>query len=218
MSSNQMFLSYDSNNKKLQIPVLPEKVSVSYSNKDDSVYVYGVGDVTIKKHPGAVTVKFDSFFPKTECQGSVASPTSPKECAEFMKKVMELDGCAKFTYTGGAHPISMYCTVSYEEYEQGGDPGTIYYSLALKEYKVVTVRQVTVIRETQKASVTQTESRATTQTTSQTYTVVSGDCLWNIAKRFYGSGAQYTKIYEANKSIIGSNPNRIYPGWVLTIP
>ena len=50
-----------------------------------------------------------------------------------------------------------------------------------------------------------------------TYTVKSGDCLWNIAKQFYGSGAQYTKIYEANKSII-KNPNLIYPGQVLTIP
>lgn len=50
-----------------------------------------------------------------------------------------------------------------------------------------------------------------------TYTVVSGDCLWNIAKKFYGSGAQYVKIYNANKNII-KNPNLIYPGQVLTIP
>ncbi len=51
-----------------------------------------------------------------------------------------------------------------------------------------------------------------------TYTVKKGDCLWGIAKKFYGSGAQYRKIYDANRNVIGKNPNLIYPGQVLTIP
>lgn len=49
------------------------------------------------------------------------------------------------------------------------------------------------------------------------YTVVKGDCLWNIARKFYGSGAKYTLIFNANKGII-KNPSLIYPGQVLTIP
>ena len=51
-----------------------------------------------------------------------------------------------------------------------------------------------------------------------TYTVVSGDSLWKIAQRFYGAGSEYPKIYEANRAIIGNNPNLIFPGQVLTIP
>lgn len=57
----------------------------------------------------------------------------------------------------------------------------------------------------------------TPKNTRRTYTVKSGDCLWNIAKKFYGNGASYTKIYEANKNII-KNLNLIYAGWVLVIP
>ena len=53
---------------------------------------------------------------------------------------------------------------------------------------------------------------------AQSYTVAKGDCLWNIAKRFYGDGSKYTVIYDANKGIVGGDPNRIYPGQVLTIP
>ena len=53
---------------------------------------------------------------------------------------------------------------------------------------------------------------------ARTYTVKKGDCMWNIAKTFYGSGAQYMKIYEANRGVIGSNPALIYPGQVLVIP
>ena len=51
-----------------------------------------------------------------------------------------------------------------------------------------------------------------------TYTVKKGDNLWTLAKKFYGSGADYTKIYEANKDTIGKNPNLIYPGQTFTIP
>ncbi|MCR4786222.1 MAG: LysM peptidoglycan-binding domain-containing protein [Lachnospiraceae bacterium] len=50
------------------------------------------------------------------------------------------------------------------------------------------------------------------------YTVVQGDCLWNIAKARYGSGIDYVKIYEANRDVIGDNPDLIYPGTVFVLP
>ena len=68
------------------------------------------------------------------------------------------------------------------------------------------------------ATVKKETPRVNNSAQPKTYTVKSGDCLWNIAKKFYGNGAQYTKIYNANKGVIGGNPNLIYPGQVLTIP
>ncbi len=68
------------------------------------------------------------------------------------------------------------------------------------------------------ASVRKEDTRVDNTVQPKTYTVVGGDCLWNIAKQFYGDGAQYVQIYNANKSVIGGNPNLIYPGQVLTIP
>lgn len=55
------------------------------------------------------------------------------------------------------------------------------------------------------------------QTPTRTYTVKDGDCLWNIAKQFYGDGSQFTKIYDANTGQIPSS-YLIYTGQVLTIP
>lgn len=49
------------------------------------------------------------------------------------------------------------------------------------------------------------------------YIVKKGDCLWNIAKSYYGNGAQYKKIYNANKNKI-KNPDVIQPGWKIEIP
>jgi len=50
-----------------------------------------------------------------------------------------------------------------------------------------------------------------------TYTVVKGDCLWNIAKTLYGNPLKWPVIYNANTDKI-RNPNRIYPGQVFVIP
>lgn len=51
----------------------------------------------------------------------------------------------------------------------------------------------------------------------RTYTVKKGDCLWNIAKKFYGNGSAYTKIYDTNTNKI-ADPHWIYPGQVFVIP
>ena len=51
----------------------------------------------------------------------------------------------------------------------------------------------------------------------RTYTVKKGDCLWKIAKQFYGNGAQYGKIYDANTNQI-ADPDLIYIGQVFVIP
>lgn len=50
-----------------------------------------------------------------------------------------------------------------------------------------------------------------------THTVVPGDCLWNLAKTYYNDPWEWRRIWNANKSQI-SDPNLIFPGWILTIP
>jgi LysM repeat protein len=50
----------------------------------------------------------------------------------------------------------------------------------------------------------------------RTYTVVRGDTLSGIAARL-GIG-DWRRLYEANRTLIGPDPNRIYPGQVLALP
>ena len=45
-----------------------------------------------------------------------------------------------------------------------------------------------------------------------------GDSLSAISRKMYGDASKWKKIYEANKGVIGKNPNLIYPGQKYTIP
>ena len=58
---------------------------------------------------------------------------------------------------------------------------------------------------------------STSATSEQSYTVVGGDSLSKIAKKFYGNAGAWNKIFQANKDTI-SNPDLIRPGQVLRIP
>ena len=51
----------------------------------------------------------------------------------------------------------------------------------------------------------------------QTYTVVAGDSLSKIAKKFYGNAHHWRRIFEANRDII-KDPDLIHPGEKLKIP
>ncbi len=52
---------------------------------------------------------------------------------------------------------------------------------------------------------------------AQWHTVVSGDNLSKIAKKFYGDANKYPVIFEANKPML-KHPDKIYPGQMLRIP
>jgi peptidoglycan hydrolase-like protein with peptidoglycan-binding domain len=55
------------------------------------------------------------------------------------------------------------------------------------------------------------------KTTTRYYTVVSGDTLGKISKKYYGTTTKWKKIADANKNLI-KNPSSLKIGWKLVIP
>jgi len=58
---------------------------------------------------------------------------------------------------------------------------------------------------------------AETASTANSIVVQPGNSLWRMARRSYGSGWQYSVIYEANKDQI-RDPDLIYPGQIFKLP
>ena len=52
---------------------------------------------------------------------------------------------------------------------------------------------------------------------STTYTVLKGDTLWTISKKFYNDGKNWKQIQEANKDVLPT-PEKLKPGMNLKIP
>lgn len=214
----QMWLTYNAEKEKIQLPVLPETFKTNNGSSNDSMDITGLGEIIIMQSRPALQFSFSSFFPAARFPGlQVSSITKPLELVQKINTWKASKKPVHFIAT--ACGVDLYCSIEKFNYsEEGGDPGTYQYDITLKEYREITVRQVKVDIPSKEATVEPEEARVDNSVQPKTYTVKSGDCLWNIAKQFYGSGSDYTKIYNANKGTIGGNPNLIYPGQVLTLP
>lgn len=218
-SKYQFWLEADGGKSRLQLPVNPESFSVKKSSGNSSVTIDGLGEVTIMGEREAVQISFSSIFPMRYFSGcSVKKPFLPSLYASILTTWMGSKKPVRFVATKCG--VTMYVTIENFQYsESGGDVGTLEYSITLKEYRSAKVKQINLNKSTKKVTVSKsTTARVNNKSTPKTYTVKAGDCLWNIAKKYYGKGEDYTKIYNANKKIIGSNPNLIKVGQVLTIP
>jgi nucleoid-associated protein YgaU len=65
---------------------------------------------------------------------------------------------------------------------------------------------------------TPTAAASTDTTPGDTYEVQSGDTLLSIADQFYSDTTQWRRIYDANKDVIGSDPDKLKIGMKLKIP
>ena len=196
------------------------------------------GDVNILKSPSLIEVEFEARFPMRKYPYSRNAESFQVYYDKF-KAIKEQKKSFRFIVArhtpGGSRIWDTNLLMALEDFtiDESADEGDdVLISFKLKQYKeygVVKIKNVSVAKP--KTTSTSNKSRNTDNKTSnsKSYTVKSGDCLWNIAKKFYGSGAKWTTIYNANKSAIeadakkhgkksSSNGHWIWPGLKLTIP
>ena len=214
----EMWLTYNAEKEKIQLPVLPSSFEIKNGSKNDSIDIVSLGEITIMQSRAALQFRFSSFFPATKFPGiQVSNITKPLTLIQKINEWKASKTPIHFIVT--ACGVDIYVTIEDFSYsEEGGDVGTYQYSITLKEYREITIRQVNVDILNKNAQVEKGKRRIDNTVKPKTYTVKSGDCLWNIAKKYYNNGSEYKKIYEANKESIGGNPNLIYAGQVLTLP
>lgn len=218
---------------KILLPVAPSKMSLKIDNKNKTLVEINEGEINILKKAGLTNIEFDAMIPNVKYPFATYKNgfQSAKIFLEAIEKLKTSKQPFQFivsrTYPNGKGIFNTNIKVSLESYtikEDRKEGLDVVVTFNLKQYKDYGTKicKITFPKKAKPVAKTPPPARATVlspapKQQNKTYTVVRGDCLWNIAKKFYGNGSQYTKIYNANRDKI-KNPNLIYPRQVLTIP
>lgn len=228
---SKMNTGYDFYLDKCLLPVAPDKLQIKINNANTTVTLINDGEVNILKKAKLTDIEFECMIPQL-LYPFATYKSGFKEATYFLDYFEQLKVNKKpfqfivsRTLPTGKVLFSTNMKVSLEDYkitEQAKEGFDLKVKVQLKQYHDYSTKMVNVkIADSKpKATIQQVRSaqNSPTPSSAQMYTVVSGDCLWNIAKKFYGDGSMYTTIYNANTDVIGDNPNLIYPGQMLTIP
>lgn len=136
------FMNY--NDEIVQLPVNPEKVTVSYSGNNATKEIIKLGEINLLKDRKLSEIEFESFFPMHPWFPAVRTRglfRGPDFYKEFIVGIQEDKKPFRLVITG--LNISMKCSVeNFEFYHQGGDHEDAYYSLSLKEYRDYHIAQI----------------------------------------------------------------------------
>lgn len=211
------------------MPITPSKVKVKINNQNETLTLISGEEINILKAAGLTDVSFDLLLP----QVPYPFTNGGAQPADYYLSLFERLKTAKEPFQwilnrekpNGSRLFYTNLTVGMEDYqitddaEEGFD---ITVTVSLKQYRHYGTKTVTIqpasTPATKPTATVEPPKRETSQAPKQsTYTVKSGDCLWNIAKKYLGDGSRYNEIYNLNKDKI-KNANLIYAGQVLTLP
>lgn len=211
------------------MPITPSKVKVKINNQNETLTLISGEEINILKAAGLTDVSFDLLLP----QVPYPFTNGGAQPADYYLSLFERLKTAKEPFQwilnrekpNGSRLFYTNLTVGMEDYqitddaEEGFD---ITVTVSLKQYRHYGTKTVTIqpasTPATKPTATVEPPKRETSQAPKQsTYTVKSGDCLWNISKKYLGDGSRYNEIYNLNKDKI-KNPNLIYAGQVLTLP
>ena len=213
----EIYLGTD--NDKIRFPVVPSSIGVNRSNNIDTQAVIKLGEVPIFNGTSLKTIELTSFFPNQEY--SFCDYTGFMKPYEFSEKIQ------KWMYEGKPlrvivtdSPTNMQCLIQqFDTVEQDGTRD-LYFTLNLLEYRPIEVSNLNNSSSNSSSDNLTRHSVEITNNTKKTHKVLKGDCLWDIAQKYYGKGSLYHKIKEANKSKYPSlaKNNIIYVNWELIVP
>lgn len=200
------------------VPVLPETIPYELGDKEaDTVNILGVGEVDFLRGKQLDGFTLDSFFP-AEYDPSYCSTSDLLTPLEYRDLFNDWkNDAAPLQIIIPAAGVNMPMTLrSFRPTVQGAQ-GDIRYTATFRQHKTVRPKKIAVGSTTapSKKEGAADRPKAPAKAKAKTYKVKAGDSLTKIAK---SQGIKnWRDLYNKNKKVIGSNPNKISVGMVLTL-
>jgi len=199
-------------------PVNPFSISVNGGKKYDTFDILYQGEKDFPSKAKRIReLTLNTMFPaeyEPYCQ--YRDIPTPQEAMNKIIAWSESDAIVRLIITDyGFNELVLIA--DYTEDESGESQGDKYVTL---HFRVVqgSTDIVTIKKPQEKSPAPKLKDNRPKPPQEKVYTVKPGDSLFKIAKQVYGNGSKYNLIHEANKNVIGKNPNLIYPGQKLVIP
>lgn len=234
MKKRTIELSVNNRQEFLKLVVNPASVEFTDVQNNQQINLLEVGTALLLGNRGLIGTTLESFFPSSESPfyKRHGGTRTPQECKALIKKWKDKGMIVRLIISDMDINLAMAVN-SFTTTHREGD-NDIYFNLELIEYKTLNVPTVKVSTKV-KSSITKRPATSSKKASSsgssggRSYTIKGSDTLWAIATRYYGNGAQYMKIYNANKNTIESaakahgfsssqNGHWIWAGTTLAIP
>ncbi len=203
------------NGRSLVLPVTPERATWEQGVNIESINISAVGDVYRAGKRRRYRGQIEGMLPANPYSWAQATAVvDPYYYINMFTQAMEQKTVVR--YIVGGTEINAQVLIEGMTYEERDGSGDVYYALSLAEW--VDLEAVTVSGpDTAWTGPTTQNSGQTTDAQAQQYTIVTGDMLSVICRRYYGNGG--ARYYEALANYNGIvNPHLIYPGTTIKIP
>lgn len=188
---------------EIQLPVNPEKITLKWSRKIETVNILNLGEVDFTTGDKLMGISFSSFFPTAYVPAfcTTADLPTPESAnaimtawkSRFNEPKKGLKDPVRLIITGAQEINMLVIMTEYENDEHGGEPGDIYYKVSFREWKELFVRTES---EEKPGSRTDMKARPKLVKVPSGLDAFSGpEALWKIAKQHYGRGESWQGIF-----------------------